>query len=147
MANSYQALYPGDMAVSPEIVQFFEDFYRISDIPGEHDQYVDQFTQDAIFILASKKSHGKQEILATRIGMWSAVASRKHTVHKVFPFSNESNEFMLYGSVALGLRNGAHTDVDWAARADIVKSVDGKWRMKFYQVYLDTGAITSPAKS
>lgn len=68
--------------------------------------------------------------------MWSAVASRKHTVHKVFPFSNESNEFMLYGSVALGLRNGAHADVDWAARADIVKSADGKWRMKFYQVYL-----------
>lgn len=60
MTNSYQAVYPGDLAVSPEIVQFFEDFYRISDIPGEHDRYVDQFTQDAIFILASKKSHGKQ---------------------------------------------------------------------------------------
>lgn len=68
--------------------------------------------------------------------MWSAVASRKHTVHKVFPFSNESNEFMLYGSVAFGLRNGVHADLDWAARADIVKSADGKWRMKYYQVYL-----------
>lgn len=74
--------------------------------------------------------------MATRIGMWSAVASRKHTIQKVFPFSIVANEFMLYGSVALGLRNGAEVDVDWAARADIVKSPDGKWRMKFYQVYL-----------
>lgn len=60
MAHSYQAQYPDSYAVSPEIVQFFQDFYRISDIPGEHEQYVDLFTQDATFILASKKSHGTQ---------------------------------------------------------------------------------------
>lgn len=44
---------------------------------------------------------------------------------------------MLYGSVALGLKNGIDAEVDWAARAQVVKSSsDGKWRMSFYQVYL-----------
>jgi hypothetical protein len=76
------------------------------------------------------------EIMTTRIGMWSVVVSRKHTIYKVFPFSSNATEFMLYGSVALGLRNGANVDVDWAARANIAKSEDGKWRMKFYQVYM-----------
>lgn len=44
---------------------------------------------------------------------------------------------MLYGSVALGLKNGANAEVDWAARAEMFKSTDDeKYRMKFYQVYL-----------
>lgn len=74
--------------------------------------------------------------MTTRVGMWSAVVSRQHSIHKIFPFSSQSAEFMLYGSVALGLRNGAGVDVDWAARAVIVKSDDGKWRFKHYQVYM-----------
>lgn len=65
MAHSYKAAYPRDGAVSSEIVQFFVDFYRISDIPGEHDQYVDLFTPEATFILASKKSQGKDGMLHT----------------------------------------------------------------------------------
>lgn len=40
------------------IIQFFEDFYRISDTPDAHDTYIDQFTPDATFILASKVSNG-----------------------------------------------------------------------------------------
>lgn len=69
--------------------------------------------------------------------MWTAVASRKHTIFKVFPFSSGSNEFMIYGTVVSGLKSGANVNIDWAARAELVKSAaDGKWRMKFYQVYL-----------
>jgi hypothetical protein len=60
MAHSYAASYPADTVVSPDIVQFFQDFYRTSDVPGEHDQYVNQFTPDATFILASKKAHGNE---------------------------------------------------------------------------------------
>ncbi|GAB0137625.1 hypothetical protein EsDP_00005882 [Epichloe bromicola] len=146
MAHSYKAQYPAESNVPPEIVHFFQDFYRNSDIPGEHDQYVHQFTKDATFILASTKSVGSQEIKTTRIGMWSAVSSRRHTIHKIFPFSAQGNEFMLYGSVAMELRNGSNVDVDWAARAEIEKGDDGKWRMKFYQVYLDTGAIAAQSK-
>ncbi len=77
------------------------------------------------------------EILAAREGMWTVVSSRRHTVYKVFPFSAGANELMIYGSVALGLKSGANVDVDWAARAELVKSAaDGRWRMKYYQVYL-----------
>jgi hypothetical protein len=44
---------------------------------------------------------------------------------------------MLYGNVALGLKSGAESELEWAGRAEVVKSPnDGKWRMKFYQVYL-----------
>ena len=44
---------------------------------------------------------------------------------------------MLYGNVALGLKSGAESELEWAGRAEVVKSSsDGKWRMKFYQVYL-----------
>ncbi|CAH0044378.1 unnamed protein product [Clonostachys solani] len=156
MSHTYKSEYPSGLTTDPEIVQFFEDFYKTSDTPGAHDQYVDLFAKDATFILASKHCVGhddgsitknQAEITTTRHGMWTAVASRKHSIPKIFPFGNGTNEFMLYGSVALGLKNGAEAEVDWAARAEVLKSPsDGKWRMSFYQVYLDTGATAAYAK-
>jgi hypothetical protein len=68
--------------------------------------------------------------------MWDAVASRKHTLQKVYPFGSGSDEVMLYGSVALELKNGGSADIEWAGRAELDKSADGKYRLKFYQVYL-----------
>lgn len=74
--------------------------------------------------------------------MWTAVESRKHTVPKIFPFGNNADEFMLYGTVDLGLKNGSSASLEWAGRAKIAKSTeDGKWRMRFYQVYLVSNSL------
>lgn len=74
--------------------------------------------------------------------MWTAVDSRKHAVPKIFPFGNNADEFMLYGTVDLTLKNGGSASLEWAGRAKVVKSAtDGKLRMSFYQVYL---VSTSP---
>ncbi|KAL1839130.1 hypothetical protein VTK73DRAFT_4124 [Phialemonium thermophilum] len=165
MAHSYKSQYPRDVAVEPSIVQFFENFYAVSDTPDAHDVYVDQFTDDATFILASKVSRGRDgrslsvffcpnilkvitsvstdslaEIRSTRCGMWSAVSSRQHTVFKVFPFGSSAREFMLYGTVEFGFRNGQQGAVDWAARAEMSQE-GGRWRMSFYQVYLVSSVV------
>lgn len=69
--------------------------------------------------------------------MWEAVASRKHQLFQIFPFGKGSDEVMLYGTVALQLKNGGSAEIDWAARAQLTKSaVSGKYRFKYYQVYL-----------
>lgn len=68
--------------------------------------------------------------------MWTSVASRKHTLHKIFPFGNDATEVMLYGSVELGMRSGSTVEMDWAGRAQLVKESDGEYRMSFYQVFL-----------
>lgn len=68
--------------------------------------------------------------------MWTSVASRKHTLHKIFPFGNDATEVMLYGSVELGMRSGSTVEIDWAGRAQLVKESDGEYRMSFYQVFL-----------
>jgi len=38
------------------------------------------------------------------------------------------------------LKDGRKAEVDWAARANLVRE-EGRWRMAFYQVYLDTAAM------
>jgi hypothetical protein len=126
----------------------------MSDTPDVHEQYSRNFTDDATFILASRISKGRDgealrsdhvrcvinvrlEILQTRKSMWSAVASRRHTVCKIFPFGDNANEVMLYGQVAYDLKDGGHSEKDWAARAVLTKpSNDGPLRLQFYQVYL-----------
>jgi hypothetical protein len=45
--------------------------------------------------------------------MWTAVASRQHTIFKVFPFGSGSNEVMLYGKVAYTLKDGRKADVSY----------------------------------
>lgn len=58
MSHTYQSTYPPHTKVDSGIVQFFEDFYKLSDTPDAHDAYVGQFTKDATLIMASKKGVG-----------------------------------------------------------------------------------------
>jgi hypothetical protein len=68
------------------------------------------------------------------------VASRLHTINKIFPFGSNSNEVMLYGSVAYTLKDGRKANVEWGARANLVQD-GGNWKLRFYQVYLDSAAM------
>ncbi|KAJ9157779.1 hypothetical protein NKR23_g233 [Pleurostoma richardsiae] len=140
MADITNPLLPQGWSVDSDIIQFFIDFYKISDSPTAHDTYTGMFTGDATFKLASSTSIGREDILAKRRSMWSTVSSREHTVVKIFPFGPNAHEFMLYGGVKYTFETGQKAEKDWAARADLAKGPDGKWRMKYYQVYLDTGA-------
>ncbi|KAM5341239.1 hypothetical protein ACJ41O_015348 [Fusarium nematophilum] len=146
MGDSYEMQCPGDQSVDPEIIDFLKSFYRVSDTPGETDRYLEMFVPDATFILASKKASGHAEIRPMREGMWDSVVSRKHQIFKVFPFGKGSNEVMLYGTVALQLKNGNAASIEWAARAEFAKSTSGEYKFQFYQVYLDTGSTAAYKK-
>ncbi|TQB68281.1 hypothetical protein MPDQ_003715 [Monascus purpureus] len=139
MSHSYTFDYPSGSAMQPEVIRFFQDFYQLSDTPDGDDLYPTRFTEDATFILASRVSRGRAEILETRKGMWATVSARRHTVHKVFPFGKDSNEFMLHGVVNYTFKTGGQGTADWAGKA-VLEEQDGVWRFKFYQVYLDTGS-------
>ena len=43
---------------------------------------------------------------------------------------------MLYGTVAYKRKNNSENEVDWAARAHLIRGEDGVIKMDFYQVYL-----------
>jgi len=139
MAHSYKSEYPAGVQVDDGIKAFFEEFYKTSDTPDAHEKYADSFTKDATIIVASKKAVGSEEILQLRKGMWTTVASRLHTPHKIFPFGSGSSEVMLYGNVVYTLKDGRKADVEWGARASLVKD-GGRWKLQFYQVYLDSAA-------
>ncbi|OAL53087.1 hypothetical protein IQ07DRAFT_533759 [Pyrenochaeta sp. DS3sAY3a] len=136
--SSYASDYPS-LDFDPAYRQFFESFYAISDTPDAHNEYIKNFTKDATLIMATKKAVGSDEILALRTAMWEKVSSRKHRAIKIFPFGPNADEVMLYGTVKYGLKAGGESGLDWAARAHLVKQ-DGRVKMDFYQVYLDTGA-------
>ncbi len=67
--------------------------------------------------------------------MWDHVEQRKHTVFNVFPFGNDSTEFMIYGLVNYQLKTGDKKDVEWAGRAQVIKT-GGAWKLQFYQIWL-----------
>jgi hypothetical protein len=71
--------------------------------------------------------------------MWTHVSSRSHNPIKIFPFGSYSDEVMLYGTVKYGLKDGGEREVEWAARAKLVKEGEEgeeKVKLSFYQVYL-----------
>jgi len=140
MAHSYASQYPPSLQVAPGIKTFFEDFFRTSDAPDDHEKYVDFFTDDAVFLMGTKKVSGRAEILEFRKSMWEKVATRLHSPIKVFPFGEGAKELMLYGTVVYGLKDGRGCVMDFAAKAEMVE-VGGEWKMGFYQVYADPTAI------
>ncbi|KAK7615119.1 hypothetical protein BKA81DRAFT_353612 [Phyllosticta paracitricarpa] len=137
--HSYASEYPPGLQFDPDFKKFFEDFYAVSDTPDVHDEYVKNFTDGATLIMASRKAVGKEEILQLRKGLWERVSIRRHFPLKIFPAGNNADEVMLHGTVGYVLKEGGEADIDWAARAHLVKE-DGRVKMDFYQVYLDTGA-------
>ena len=60
MAHSYASEYPTGVEVDTGIKQFFEDFYKTTDMPDAHEDYVDFYARDAVLIMASKKCVGRE---------------------------------------------------------------------------------------
>lgn len=58
MTHSYKSEYPSSPTIDAGIQKFFEEFYEISDTPDVHAKYLEQFSEDATFILGSKISKG-----------------------------------------------------------------------------------------
>ncbi|EON63447.1 hypothetical protein W97_02675 [Coniosporium apollinis CBS 100218] len=141
--TSYTSDYPST-DFDADFKKFFEEFYATSDTPDAHDKYADSFTEDATLIMASKKAKGRSEILALRKGLWEKVSGRLHKPLKVFPYGANADEVMLFGTVDYELKDGRKANVDWSAHAHLVKQ-EGKVKMDFYQVYLDSAA-QNPSK-
>lgn len=57
-AHSYASEYPAGVDFDPEYKKFFEDFYKTSDTPDVHDDYVQNFTKTATLIRASHPAKG-----------------------------------------------------------------------------------------
>ena len=71
--------------------------------------------------------------------MWAAVSARSHNPIKIFPFGAHSSEVMLYGTVTYELKaDGSRITKDWAARAVLRDGGQQGWKLREYQVYLDT---------
>ncbi|KAJ5130946.1 uncharacterized protein N7515_006985 [Penicillium bovifimosum] len=140
---SYQITY--DSATAPPraaaLVAFMEDFYRTSDTESQHEKYVQSFTEDATLIMGSKEAKGASEILPLRHGLWTHVASRRHTPARIY-FGGE-DEIMLYGGVEYRLKADPDREVyvPWAGRVVFAPQKEGEGvKMRFYQVYLDSAA-------
>lgn len=57
--SQYKASIPSDGQVKPEIRDFFEKFYQISDDPEAHEKYSEQYTKDAKLIMGPAETNGR----------------------------------------------------------------------------------------
>jgi len=58
--------------------------------------------------------------------MWEKVASRLHNPLKIFPFGENVNEVMLYGTVAYVLKDGRKADVSFLFSSRSSNSISGE---------------------
>jgi hypothetical protein len=61
--SNYISDYPVDIKIDEGIRWFFEEFYKISDTPDAHELYTQQFTKEAVLIMASKRCEGSEGML------------------------------------------------------------------------------------
>ncbi|KAH8806144.1 putative fungal-specific transcription factor [Xylogone sp. PMI_703] len=137
-SNGYSPLYPQDAnLLDPEIQKFISKFYEVSDNPELNEVWVDCFTKDAEVTMGPDGGKGKKELHGLRSRVWSVVASRKHTVTKVFPSwfgGSQEYEVMLFGEVARRKKDGSSGVFSWAGHAVLKKGVED-WKFSYYRVW------------
>lgn len=119
--------------------QFVRDFYAASDVgPSGHSAYVDLYTPETTLIMGPTEYKGHEGIRQFREAGWEKVATRKHVVGGIFLSpSKPDEELMLYGTVDYGMKDGtSKLGVEWAARMLLSKNDDGRYKVKWYQVYI-----------
>ena len=138
-------------ALISDIVRFFEEFYITTDNPTEQENYVDQYTPDAVFIRGGAEptcgAAGKPgfiysplfywrgeylEIGARREHAFDYMKSCKNIPRKIFSLSPDSNEVILYRRVTIGHLNTQISEGNYALRAILEKGEDSKPRLAFY---------------
>ncbi|RTE83524.1 hypothetical protein BHE90_001934 [Fusarium euwallaceae] len=138
MSNPEYTIQAASPTLSSDIIRFFEEFYIITDNPAEQENYVDQYTPDAVFIRGgAEPTRGATEIRAWRQHAFDYMKSCKHIPHKIFSLGSDSNEVMLYGRVTIGHLNLQISEGDYAVRAILEKGEDSKLRLAFYEVFMD----------
>lgn len=60
--SAYASEYPS-VDFDAAYKKFFEEFYATSDTPDAHEKYIENFTDDATLIMASKKVKGSDGML------------------------------------------------------------------------------------
>ena len=60
--SAYASEYPS-VEFDAAYKKFFEEFYATSDTPDAHEKYIENFTQDATLIMASKKAQGSDGMI------------------------------------------------------------------------------------
>ncbi|VUC32389.1 unnamed protein product [Clonostachys rosea] len=144
MPNNEYTIQAASPAISGELVRFFEEFYAITDDPSEIENYVDQFTADAVFIRGgAEPTRGADEIRTWRKHAFDYMKSCKHIPHKMFSLGPESNEVMLYGQVTIGHLNSQISMGGYAVRAILEKDrIEQKWRLAYYEVFMDVQELS-----
>ena len=66
--SAYASEYPS-VEFDSVYKEFFEQFYATSDTPDAHEKYVENFTDDAILIMASKKVKGSDGMLCRQLAV------------------------------------------------------------------------------
>lgn len=88
-------------------------------------------------VYSTNKTNSITAILTLRHGLWTHVASRRHTPTQIYFGSDD--EIMLYGGVNYRLKADPDNEVyvPWAGRVVFApQKGDEDIKMQFYQVYL-----------
>lgn len=130
--------------VSSTIASFIRNFYKISDDSTAHEDYANSFAYDSndfsFQIGPMKPAKTSEEIMQWRVKGWEAIATRKHTVYEIFSKAkgDNGNEYMLYGRVDYGKKNGEKAGATWAGKMIFdPKSIEkGEPKLAFYHVWI-----------
>jgi hypothetical protein len=64
--------------------------------------------------------------------MWEKVASRLHTPIKIFPFGENADEVMLFGTVAYTLKDGRKANVSTYLLFLLISTLNDRWTVAWW---------------
>lgn len=159
-------VWPTAVEIQPSVKELLDLYYSLADRPdGTGERFAAEvFSADAE-ISASKSVRGTEgtqkvsilfrnpganlipsEIKRYRDGAWDAVASRRHTISRVYVNDAEGTDLMLVAVNTTGLKNGRSVTGEFTARIIVdQQSLDREQpRLRYVQVWAVCALMASP---
>lgn len=76
-----------------------------------------------------------KEIRISRLQAWKAIASRKHSVSKVYVCNSDVSDLLFIAYVSMGLRNGKEVEGEFCGRLTIADAQGPNPKLTLYQVW------------
>ncbi|KAH8886620.1 hypothetical protein GQ53DRAFT_769189 [Thozetella sp. PMI_491] len=105
------------------------------DSPDVGDALVEIFSPNGVAYFGGQPFKGASALRQSRIHAWTAIATRRHEVLRVYAADEAASDLLFIGNVAMGLRNGKSVKGEFVGRITILNPESEHPLIQLYQVW------------
>ncbi|BDD62600.1 hypothetical protein MPDQ_007312 [Monascus purpureus] len=114
--DEHSLQYPDNVQIHEDIKGLIGRYYAAFDTCGGQDECAQCFAEDAVITAPNGvQIHGREAVRSLHQKSWASLSRRLHRPTKMFPFGNQSTEFVIIGTAEVWEKEGKYSKMNSAS--------------------------------